>query len=106
MRANYKKPLSQLKRLILRTIDQDRRKAIQMYVQIKRQLDQQPQAMLLIGDKAVQILNNLRKQVQNMIKIYDIDKRKAKQVDNASDDILQILNGIEQQEKKDASKNK
>lgn len=102
MRKNkeYKRPVSQLKRLILRMIDQDRQKANQIYRMVKEELDRQPQAMLLIGDKATQVLNNMRKQVQNLIRIYDIDNRKIIDPHQKANDIQQLLDEIEKQDKK------
>lgn len=96
--------LNELKSKILKIIDDDRNRAVTFLDVVNEQIQQQPQAVLLIGDKATQALDNLRKHAGNMIKIYQIEKRKMSGPTKPTD-IEDILNDIEKKEKLDAGKN-
>lgn len=99
--SDYNANLGQLKRKILKMIDQDRKKAIEFYQLVNTQLNQHPEAVLLVGDKAVDTLDNLRKHATNMIKMYQIQKRKIGQKEDRPKDIQRILKQIQQGDKKD-----
>lgn len=103
---NYERnDLTQLKRKILKIIDDDRNRAVDFLTVVNQQITRQPQAVLLIGDKATQTLDNLRKHAGNMIKMYEIEKRKV--VGNKrTTDIQGILAQIQNKEKGNGSKSK
>ena len=103
---NYERnDLNELKRKILKIIDDDRNRAVNFLQVVNTQIQRQPSAVLLIGDKATQTLDNLRKHAGNMIKMYQIEKRKITKSD-APTDIQGILSEIQKKEKGSDNKNK
>ena len=102
---NYQQQdLTELKRKILKIIDDDRNRAVTFLDVVNEQIQRQPQAVLLIGDKATQALDNLRKHAGNMIKMYEIEKRKLSGPTKQTD-IQGILSEIEAKEKSGGCKN-
>ena len=78
-------------------IDEDRNRAVGLYSKIKQQIDQAPQAILLVGDKATSTLDNLRKHATNLIRMYQIQRRKTN--DKPVKDIDRMLKEIQLQQK-------